>query len=129
MEEWRISVMKGKLHRLMLAAPTGVVLGLGAMMVAGAGTALAASAPDTVVVQYGDLNTGTPAGVQELADRVQKAAWDYCLNTLSLSEEPSLIDNLQCREAVIGETLAKINNPLLNQKFPGVRAEDDWHGD
>jgi UrcA family protein len=119
--------MNGKLHRLMSAAPAGVVLGLGAMMLAGSGTALAASPPDPVV-QYGDLNTGTPAGVQELADRVRKAAWDYCLQDMSMSEEPSLIYNLQCREAVIGEALAKINNPMLNQKFPGVHAEDDWHG-
>jgi UrcA family protein len=117
--------MNGKLHRLITAAPAAVALTVGAMMLAGSGTALAASAPDAVI-QYGDLNTATPVGVQKLADRVRKAAWDYCLQNMSLSEEPSLIDNLQCREAVIGEALAKINNPMLNQEFPGVSTEEGW---
>lgn len=117
--------MNRKLHRLMSAAPAAAVLGLGAMICAGSGTALAAPAP-TGVIRYGDLDINTPQGVQELSERIHQAAWDYCLKVDPPAAAPGEIDNLQCREALIAEALAKINNPVLTRKFPDADVEDSW---
>ena len=119
--------MNTKLHRLKTAAPAAAMVGLGALLFAGAGTALAA--PESAgVIQYRDLNTQTPAGVQELSDRIHQAAWDYCLKVTPPSASPRSIDNLRCQEAVIDEALAKIDNPMLTRMFPGVQDEDTWRG-
>ena len=117
--------MNTKLHRLLSAAPVAAAVGVGVALLAGSGTALAAPTADSTI-QYNDLNTTTPAGVQQLSDRVRDAAWSYCLKVAPPANGPDGIDNLHCQQAVIVEALGKINNPLLTQKFPRANDADTF---
>jgi UrcA family protein len=106
-----------KVNRVRAAALT-----LGAMIFVGSGIALAApqSAPQPdEVVRFGDLNLATPAGVHELANRIQTAAWQVCMNVVPPSSTgPGNIANAQCQETLVKETVDKINNPALTEMFP-----------
>ncbi|MDE3106420.1 MAG: UrcA family protein, partial [Acidobacteriota bacterium] len=90
------------------------------------GTAVAAP-ENSGVIPYGDLDTRTHAGVEQLSARVHQAAWDYCLTAAPPTAGPAGIQNVRCQQAVIDEAVAKINNPRLTQMNSGAHAEDTWN--
>lgn len=127
--------MNGKRNRSDTVAPLAAVVGLGAMMFAGGGIALAASQPngpnENEVVHYNDLNLATPAGVHELANRIEHAAWEVCMDVVPPgSTGPSNIANTRCQEEVVKEAVDRVNNPALAEMFPTAPpAGDDLTSD
>jgi UrcA family protein len=114
--------MNSKPNRMAIA-----MLSLGAMVLAGSGIALAAPQPkDNQVVQYNDLNLGTRAGVHELANRIQDAAWQVCLTVAPPSSTaPGNLANSQCQAEVVKEAVNQVNNPDLAEMFPAAPAAGD----
>jgi UrcA family protein len=111
-------------RRLTSAVPLAATLGLGAVMLAGSGLASPTPVPDEVV-QYNDLDTTTAVGVQELASRIQTAAWQACLVAVPPSSTgPSQIANFKCQQDVIKQTVDQINIPALNEMFPNADNAD-----
>jgi UrcA family protein len=115
--------MNRKPNRITLAA-----LGVGAMLFAGCGIALAAPQPDdNAMVQYNDLNLSTQSGVHELADRIKDAAWQVCLNVAPPhATGPSDIANTRCQEEVSREAVNRVNNPALAEMFPAAPPAGDY---
>jgi UrcA family protein len=113
----------------MTTAPLTAALSLGAMVLGASGIALAApeSTPQSnEVVHFNDLNLSTPSGVQELASRIQNAAWQVCMAVAPPSATgPSNIANAQCQQTVVKETVDKVNNPALSSMFPAAPIDED----
>jgi UrcA family protein len=118
--------MNRKLNRLMIAAPLAAAVGVGAMLAAGPGRALATPQPE--VVQYGDLNMTTAAGVQELSHRIRNAAWQVCMELTPPSTGPASIDNVRCQDTLVKEAVDQINNPTLTMMFKDTSEEDSLSG-
>ncbi|HEY4339832.1 MAG TPA: UrcA family protein [Steroidobacteraceae bacterium] len=121
--------MKRKSNRLMTGAPLAAALSLGAMVLGASGIVLAAPASTPAsneIVHYNDLNLSTPSGVQELASRIQNAAWQVCMDVAPpAATGPSNIANAQCQQTVVKETVDKVNNPALSSMFPAAPTADD----
>jgi UrcA family protein len=113
----------------MTSAPLAAALSLGAMVLGASGIVLAAPAPTPAsneIVHYNDLNLSTPSGVQELASRIQNAAWQVCMDVAPpAATGPSNIANTQCQQTVVKETVDKVNNPALSSMFPAAPTADD----
>ncbi len=113
--------MNRKPNRPITAAPLTAALSLGAMMLAGAAVAAPLPTPqsrDSVVVQIGDLNTATPAGMQELVNRIRNAAWQVCMDVVPPGDTgPSHVAFVQCQETVTKEAIDTLDNPALSSRF------------
>ena len=109
--------------------PLAAALTLGGLMFAGSGIALAQSQPDEVV-HFNDLNLNTPAGVHELASRIETAAWQVCMDVVPPSSTgPGNIAKTRCQETVTKETVDKVNIPALTSMFQAVPVDDDLTSD
>ena len=104
-------------------------LTLGSIMFAGSGIALAQSQPDEVV-HFNDLNLSTPAGIHELANRIETAAWQVCVDVIPPSSTgPGNLANTRCQQTVTKETVDKVNIPALSSLFQAVPVDDTLTSD
>ena len=118
-----------KLNLIRKAIPLAAALALGGVMCASSGIALAQSQSDEVV-RFNDLNLNTPAGIHELANRIETAAWQVCVDVIPpRSTGPSNIANTRCQEAVTKETVDKVNIPALTSMFEAVPVDDNLTSD
>lgn len=117
--------MNRNFNRIATAVSISVALGLGASAFAGSALSATARQPRDVV-QYGDLNIATPAGLQTLSNRIENAAWQVCLQLVPPNNGPSSIANVQCRESLTLAAVAKVHNPALTSMFAGDEVNDSW---
>jgi UrcA family protein len=114
--------------RVAVAASLAVGLGLSTLALADTEVTVAGRQPNDVyqVVQYGDLDTTTQAGVATLSERIENAAYQVCqVVAPETGTAPSGIDNMKCRNVLVLDTVQRVNNPSLTAMYSGEVEDDD----
>jgi len=100
------------LHAVMALAMT-VTVGAAGVAVGGAGLPRTIGAPSFVSVRSDDLDLQRPADAQTLFERIEAASVPACGGTPDYRDAPRISAFDQCRKAVIGRAVRRLNQPLL----------------
>jgi UrcA family protein len=73
----------------------------------------------SVVVKYGDLNIGSPAGAQVLLKRIKAAASAACGGKPDIRELSKLANFKACRRSAVGRAVVAVDSPVLTATAHG----------
>jgi UrcA family protein len=94
----------------------GALLSALALGFATVASAHESESPPQVVVKYGDLDISTSQGAATLYRRIQGAATNVC-SQMYVSQEAFRVRKDSCLQKVIGDAVAKVNQPELSAVF------------
>jgi UrcA family protein len=72
-----------------------------------------------VLVKYGDLNIGSPAGAQALLERIEAAANTACGGAPDIRQLNQLASFEACRRSAVAGAVAAIDSPMLTATAHG----------
>jgi len=73
----------------------------------------------SVVVKYGDLNLGSPAGAKLLLKRIEAAANAACGGQPDIRELDKLANFKACRSSAVTRAVRAVNSPMLTAMANG----------